>query len=349
MGEYRTQIAQYLAAGEMSNGRTPLLTVVIPTYKRGAWLTRAVKSTFECQGDDVEVIVVPNGPHELWRDALTPFVDDKRVIVRPLTEANGNIARTYGLQLARGKYVRFLDDDDYFASAASQQLEVLESTRADICSGRVMRVDQSSEQLGLAVTPDTNDFVEAACEHSGLCLPVSCVYRREAIEGAQWDPQFRRAQDYVWMLDIATRREMRWAHVEQTVGIWYQHNEDRVSTNCAFKEMDARIPDRLVAMNDSLSTQGRQTDGRRRAIAQAIWHYVHRGFPYHPKFWSLIAVQARSIAPAARPKARHFHYPLLDQIPPLAIEWTLLPARRLVTAWRDLRRKLFNDDYRRTL
>lgn len=328
---------------------SPLISIVIPTYNRDAWLTRAVRSVLECHGNDVQIIVVPNGPHELWRKALSPFCSDDRVEIHALSEANGNAARTAGLRVAKGKYVRFLDDDDYLMPACQEQIRLMESTDSEVCSGRVMRVDQFGHELGLAAMPATRDFVEGACAQSAFYLPVSNVYLRTAIADLEWDPQFRRAQDYVWMLDLATRREWRWVHLEQQVGVWYQHAEDRVSSGRAFTEKDGRIIDRLLTLQKTLVAQGRQTAGRNRAIAQGIWHYVHRGFPYHPKFWSRVAASACAIDGEARPAAPHFHLPLIRKISPIAIEWTLLPARRAVTAFRNLRRNLVDDDYRRKL
>src|SRR5690606_21298027 len=114
----------------------PPLTVVLPTAGRPQFLPRAVDSALKAAPEgDVEVIVVPNGPDKSWRMALAPFQTDRRIRVAPVARAHANVARNHGLVLARGKYIRFLDDDDYLLPAASEQILALERSGHDLCSG----------------------------------------------------------------------------------------------------------------------------------------------------------------------------------------------------------------------
>lgn len=327
----------------------PVLSVIIPTHARAHLLPRAIGSALALPLREVEVIVVPNGPDTSWMDAVAPWADDTRVTVSPLLDANGNVARTHGLKLARGTYVRFLDDDDFLYPSAARQIELLESSGYDVASGKVALIDQTNRHLGLARVPTSGDFVVAAVGLNGFRLPVGNVFRRTALKGSHWDADVRSAQDYAWMIDLAGLREWRWIALDEEVGAWFQHEHQRVSPTTALRTKDRRMVDRLISLHRLLLSTDRQTPERRRAVAEAIWYYVHRGFPFHPGYWRNVARLAHGVDPTARPVAPHFHLPVVRWMSPVAIEWTLLPARRLATALRELRRRFVRDDYRRKI
>lgn len=92
----------------------PVVSVILPTYNRPQFLPRALASAVGQTLRELEVIVVNDGgaPAEASMAALG---EDPRVhYVR--TGHNGKIAaaRNVGLRLARGRYVAYLDDDDYY-------------------------------------------------------------------------------------------------------------------------------------------------------------------------------------------------------------------------------------------
>ncbi len=90
----------------------PLVSVVIPTLRRPKLVLRALASVFNQTYEQLEVIVVIDGPDE-DTTAVLRTVNDPRlhVIVNPrsLTAAG---ARNVGVDRAKGDWIAFLDDDD---------------------------------------------------------------------------------------------------------------------------------------------------------------------------------------------------------------------------------------------
>jgi glycosyltransferase involved in cell wall biosynthesis len=88
----------------------PLFSVIIPTYSRPDFLHEAIDSVLDQTVDDLECIVVDDaGPVE----AAVP--DDPRVrLVRRAANGGEPAARNTGIEIARGRYLTFLDDDDVF-------------------------------------------------------------------------------------------------------------------------------------------------------------------------------------------------------------------------------------------
>ena len=58
--------------------KKPLVSVMIPTYKRPAYCEQAVRSALEQDYSSLEVIVCDNSPDEETADALAQFAADRR-------------------------------------------------------------------------------------------------------------------------------------------------------------------------------------------------------------------------------------------------------------------------------
>jgi glycosyltransferase involved in cell wall biosynthesis len=307
----------------------PLVSVVIPTYNRPALLLRAIDSALHSvPNDDVEVIVVPNGPSISWREIAERCAKDARVQWQPIHAAQGNVARNHGMNLAAGKYLRFLDDDDYLLPAAADQTALLESTGADVCSGRIENVDEDDVAHGLLSFPQTDDFVCAAVSFSGFALPTGHLFLRTQLENSRWDVTLGRRQDYAWMLDLAANREWRWVHMNRPVGAWFQHRGIRISHEKFMEEHEQPVVDKLFALHHKLGDDNRLNAARSTAIATALWHHIHLGFPHHPRYWSGIARRAQSICPTAQPPHPFFTTGFMGLIDPVVGEWALLPFRK---------------------
>lgn len=328
---------------------TPLVNIVIPTCGRRQLLTRAVESALSCQGGDAEVIVIPNGSDQSWKGATEPWSTDKRVRISPITVAHANSARNHGLELATGKYVRFLDDDDYLLPAAHEQVELLESTGADLCSGRVENVDEDGTNHGPLSAPEAVDFVCAALAFSGFGLPTGHLFRRRSLKDCRWDVALDRRQDVGWLLDLAAIREWNNVWLDKPVGAWFQHRAVRVSDIRFALEFQAPIVERILQLHATLERTGRLDAEREDAIGNALWHHAHLGFPYNPLYWARVARQAQKLSSNARPPDPVYRSGLLGALDPLIVEWLLYPIRRITKPVKLFVAKARKDDFRRSL
>jgi len=102
----------------------PLVTVVIPTYNRGELLPQAIESVLAQTHGNVEVIVVDDGSTDATRLAVARFGDQIRYVYQAHQERAK--ARNFGLQLAKGEFIAFLDSDDaWYPHKLEAELAVL--------------------------------------------------------------------------------------------------------------------------------------------------------------------------------------------------------------------------------
>lgn len=98
----------------------PLVSAIIPTYKRSEFLQRAVKSVVNQSYSNIEIIIVDDndGDNEYRRntkDNVLPLLEKSKKSYSYLEhEKNRGIAaaRNTGIKYASGVFIAFLDDDD---------------------------------------------------------------------------------------------------------------------------------------------------------------------------------------------------------------------------------------------
>src|SRR5271154_3281360 len=91
----------------------PFFSVVIPAYNRARVLPGALDSVLQQTDQDFEVIVVDDGSTDDPRAVVEDF-HDPRIRYERKENGGGGSARNRGIDLARGRFVAFLDSDDVF-------------------------------------------------------------------------------------------------------------------------------------------------------------------------------------------------------------------------------------------
>ena len=92
--------------------KTPLLSVVIPTWNRARLVCDAVRSALAQRADDVEVIVVDDASTDATASVLGREFGPQIRFLRLEHRRGAGGARNAGARLARGEFVAFLDSDD---------------------------------------------------------------------------------------------------------------------------------------------------------------------------------------------------------------------------------------------
>lgn len=100
----------------MEELKNPMVSVVITTHNRKAVLLRVIESVMRQTYDNIEIIVTDDKSTDGTELEIKKIKDERlKYIYIPKEESKGgNHARNVGLSTAKGKYVAFLDDDDFW-------------------------------------------------------------------------------------------------------------------------------------------------------------------------------------------------------------------------------------------
>ena len=110
-------------------------SVVIPVYNVQAYLEQCLKSVCEQTLREIEIICVNDGSTDDSSAILNEFAKrDSRIRIVNQENAGQSAARNHGLDLATGRYVYFIDSDDWLAdkNALKDLYETAEHEKTDI-------------------------------------------------------------------------------------------------------------------------------------------------------------------------------------------------------------------------
>ena len=94
--------------------KNPVISVIVPVYNAESYLERCLESLLNQTFSDIEIILVDDGSKDNSGRICDAFkVRDSRIKVIHQKNSGAGFARNNGLKIAAGKFVSFVDSDDY--------------------------------------------------------------------------------------------------------------------------------------------------------------------------------------------------------------------------------------------
>ena len=112
----------------------PLVSIIVPVYNAQSHLSRCLESICGQEYKNLELIVINDGSKDKSLPVCEEFrKKDSRILLVDKANSGVSDTRNLGLKLAGGKYVQFVDSDDYIAPDYTARLvEAAEKTDADL-------------------------------------------------------------------------------------------------------------------------------------------------------------------------------------------------------------------------
>jgi len=324
------------------------VSIIIPsTGRRIELLQRAIKSALIDDAKlQTEIIVVLNGKDGLAFDTSLSF-QHPLVSYHKLEQGNVSKARNYGLSLAQGELIRFLDDDDFlYPDVAYQQYIQLLDSDVDL-STYAGAIEDDNIRYQIIKPIDIEDYCAATLSAHCPALTFATVYKSKAIKHLKWDEDIFITEDEKWMRTIAASSEIKWVRNNNVVAVWYQHDIDRLSFSMGHPDY---YKNRAISIQETLQTLkfgNRITPNRMVSASQGFWSCIHGSFHFAPIYWTKIALYARQLNPNARPK--NYFFDKLSFIHPILLEWLIIPIRWLSRYYQMFKSKFLAKSYVRKL
>lgn len=150
---------------ETENNREPLVSILIPVYKVEQYLEECLDSLVNQTLKDIEIVCVNDGSPDGSAKILERYKEqDPRIVI--VNKENGGLpsARNAGLDVARGKYVGFVDSDDYVEPNMFEKLyETAERENSEIviCGANIFPLNpQPNAWLREVLSPPDKTYRE---------------------------------------------------------------------------------------------------------------------------------------------------------------------------------------------
>ena len=142
----------------------PELSVIVPVYKVEKYLSKCIDSILAQTFTDFELILIDDGSPDRCGEICDEYAaKDSRIIVIHQQNKGVSAARNAGLEIAKGKYIGFVDSDDWIEP---EMYQILIATANETASELVICGSKQRDESGAFLR---NDF------------PSKGVYDREQL------------------------------------------------------------------------------------------------------------------------------------------------------------------------
>ncbi|MDE0433021.1 MAG: glycosyltransferase family A protein [Bryobacterales bacterium] len=208
----------------------PLISVIVPVYNATGSLHRSLRSVLRQTLPDFELIVVDDCSTDGSADILRGYEAlDHRVRVLSTEKNSGpGVARNVGLRNARGRYIAFLDSDDFWMKNKLEK-QVLSFNNQDVilsCTSTVL-LNPEGEIRGII---SGRPKVYLKDMNLANRVTMSSAMFRKDLNGAETMPRIRSRQDYAYWISLLQNNHGHIAGVQEPL-VGYVKMPGSVSSN----------------------------------------------------------------------------------------------------------------------
>lgn len=181
-----------------------LLSILIPTYNRNESLIKLLQNLQIQMQDEVEVIVVDDHSDNQLKLEFPSWL---KYIVLEENSGGASVPRNVGLDLAKGKYIAFIDSDDNVSPQYIKTiLDKIKNSDFDYC---YISWECSTHKVIIKNEPP-----------SWNCCVWNCIYKRDLIGDIRFRKDLIMAEDYYF------NKEVRKGKRENITDILYYYNQE---------------------------------------------------------------------------------------------------------------------------
>lgn len=122
------------------------ISIIVPIYNAEKYLNKCIKSLINQTKQELEFVLVNDGSTDTSEDIIKSYKDKRIKYFKNKNQGIGK-TRNFGIEKATGKYIMFLDSDDYLATHACEELfNKAEKENLDLVINNFYRVDEETEK-----------------------------------------------------------------------------------------------------------------------------------------------------------------------------------------------------------
>ena len=248
------------------------VSIIIPTYNRLWSLPKAVDS---CRDTllNIELVVIDDGSTDGTAEWLA---QQQGLTVISQVNRGKDWAVNAGMAIAHGKYIRFLDSDDWhlprstdelFAQAERQQLDVT-------CAGyQVFDDEKLIKQIDWSICDDFLAQQLGECDSSHYS---AYLFKKDFIDDIPHRQEYRSRDDRGFILEVALKKPVTGYILTPTLA-HRQHKNNRLQSSVGLNNLFdnlalVKVFKRTFAV---LKRENRLTQRYKNAAANQLWHLAH--------------------------------------------------------------------------
>lgn len=242
----------------------PEVSIIIPVYNAGVLLNRCLDSVFSQSVKDVEVILVDDGSKDNSVDIIRERPEQDRIVLLRQSNSGPAAARNKGIDHAHGKYIAFLDADDYWNPGFLEKTVLFLNRNKDAVAVSVAQRhlttsgdhespgswSELSGKDGMII----DDFFSFWSRHNHICTGSIMIRSEVAHQTGGMRPDLRVCEDLEYWAYLSTFGKLGYlpellfvsdgSKVTEKIG-WVEKHLPRWNSAVCFEQWGKRILSRL--------------------------------------------------------------------------------------------------------
>ena len=173
-----------------------LVSVVVPIFNKEQYLERVITSLINQTYKEIEIILIDDGSKDNSKSICERFSrKDARIILHSQENTGVSQARNKGVEIAKGKYITFVDADDYVKEDFIK--EMLKNKEKD----NIVNINWNKKSTTLSCNEYLKDFISAKV--LGVCWGY--LLDTDIVKKIKFDSNISYMEDTVFMIEYLTR------------------------------------------------------------------------------------------------------------------------------------------------
>lgn len=201
----------------------PYFSIILPTFNRGYILWKTIQSVQSQEYSHWELLIIDDGSTDSTEQVVAQFQEDSRITYHKMPHSGAQKARNYGMELAKGTHISYLDSDDslqgtFLSTAVSYFKQYPEGVFTVVnYNHRIEKYNDKHilEKLIVGKTSEVQNVTIKDFFHRNVVPRTSGIlHTREVIEdGIRWDVELKRFQDWDFVLALGTHYPKRFFYI----------------------------------------------------------------------------------------------------------------------------------------
>ena len=174
------------------------VSVVIPSYNAASYVMNAMESVLNQTYDNLEVIVADDASTDSTCSVIKKIKDPRVKLIERMENGGAAAARNTAMRAATGRYIAFLDADDYWTldKLSVQIKEMQEKAASFSCTDYIVRANNRELLMAMSKEINYRMLLKANIIHT------STVVYDSAMLGKNYMPVLHKAEDYATWLNL---------------------------------------------------------------------------------------------------------------------------------------------------
>ncbi|MGM9849289.1 MAG: polysaccharide pyruvyl transferase family protein [Bacilli bacterium] len=230
-------------------GEKNKISVIMPVYNAGEKISKTIDSVTQQEYENVELIIIDDGSTDCSSEICYNYsIKDKRIKYKKIKNSGVAAARNKGLQIATGKYIMFIDSDDFFENNSLLECNnLINLKKSDMYIFSYNRINEKSGKIksktAVATTYKKENFDKmiADCQSNNMLNQIwNKVFLKSIItdNNLEFDSIFSLGEDYRFVLNyldkinkVEVSESKIYNYINNTSGLNMKYRKNRFEIN----------------------------------------------------------------------------------------------------------------------